>query len=60
MPTVDELNAAMRRIFATHHIDPGVGEEMFWEAVESVRAVDPADADRLEDLAEQWAVANRP
>jgi hypothetical protein len=50
----------MRRIFATHHIDPGVGEEMFWEAVESVRAVDPADADRLEDLAEQWAVANRP
>ena len=50
----ERLNAEMRAIFARHGVDHGLGDEMFWEAVDEVAQLSDLDADELEALAEEW------
>jgi len=52
--TVDTVNAEMQQIFKQYSINPGVGEEMFWEAVDAVTALDPKAGKQLLKLAEEW------
>ena len=52
--TVDTVNAEMQQIFKQYGINPGTGEEMFWEAVDAVTALDPKAGKQLLKLAEEW------
>lgn len=50
----DSADAQIQAIFAKHNITADPGLEGFWDAVDQVAAIDMADGDELERLADEW------
>ena len=54
MKTKEEINEDIRGIFNKHGIQPLDGLDGFWDAVEDVTAINPADGHRLARLGNIW------
>lgn len=51
---VRQCNREINRIFKKHQIEPGIGDECFWEAVDRVKLYNKNDFKFLNRLGRYW------